>query len=217
MRRSRRASRRGRRARELARGRLVVDGDERALDQDISSLDSPPRTTSGSSRCSTSCRRACSVAGASSSRTGTGSAAIRGRVDALVDECTVAARPGDAVGEHVLDGCAPGKAGRGAGWAFRRGREAVEEVGRSRCMYPAQTTSLGALVREPGGHRGSRSSRAVFARRRRRRSPPAARTVEGGASACCTRPQADGKAGVEQGLEVRALAPSRGRRSRQGA
>ena len=59
--------------RELGQSFLVVRRDQRALDQEISSL-----TASESSRCSTSCTRARNVSTVSSSRTGTGSAAITG-------------------------------------------------------------------------------------------------------------------------------------------
>jgi hypothetical protein len=59
--------------RELRQPFLVVGRNERALDQEISSL-----TVSGSSRCSASCTRARSVSTVSPSRTGTGSALITG-------------------------------------------------------------------------------------------------------------------------------------------
>src|SRR5262245_12037497 len=58
---------------ELGQSFLVERGQERALDHEISSL-----TASGSNRCSASWTRARSVSTVSSSRTGTGSAAITG-------------------------------------------------------------------------------------------------------------------------------------------
>src|SRR5205823_1805510 len=62
-------------ARELLQARLVVDGDERALDHVTS-----PRTTRGSSLCSTACTRARRLFSSSPGSTGTGSAAITGPV-----------------------------------------------------------------------------------------------------------------------------------------
>ena len=125
---------------------LVVRGDQRAH----SSL-----TTFGSSRCSTSWMRSCSVVGVSSGSTGTRSCASTGPLSTPSStKCTVAPDSLDAGGELLLDRVRAGEAGqqRGVDVDDRVG-EAVEERRCQQVHVAGEHDELDALLLEPVRHR----------------------------------------------------------------
>ena len=197
-------------ARELAReagdARLVVDGEEGAVDLHAA-INS--RTTSGSSRCSTAWTRARRVSTVSPGSTGNGHAADhRAGVDPLVHPVHRRSGLRHARGEDVLDRMGAGELGQ-----RRRVRvddpvpEDLEEARPQELHVAGQHRELDAVVEQPVGER---LVALVSARVRRLledggRDACRLRSGERAHAGAVRRDGHDRQAGVDQRLEVRAL------------
>ncbi len=190
-------------SRELVEPRLVVDGDQRAH--------SSRTTTSGSSRCSTAWMRSRSVSAVSPAAPGTAPGDHRARCRRprrRVDGRRRSSR--DAGRERVLD--------RVRARELRQqrrvdvddpAREALEEACGEELHVAGADDELDAVLLEPVGHRQCRAPRGRRSRRARRRGrdPGRARRARARARLGPVRgDRGDRQAGVDQRLQVRALA-----------